>query len=694
MMMTVITIRLLGTKMKYKSLIVYSLILGSSSLFADPITDYMFGHSWNSPSILKYMEKKYIVEKGSLPTVSSRFKNSFGRIQGSSYTVEVIDNGIKKEILLTNAHLLQGDNKKIVFDTISEYETIGGDVESKEFLINDSEVDICADQDIAIVDLTRIKSQITVPNFGTYNIQKNKITTHGMNNSPRGYYLMDSYGDSWPESNRNKKPLFKNTQTGEMLNFIQMGNMFDFSCNYFPSSPEHYDGNAIFIPINSRVKSFTVEPSPFVQKIFNNVNSLYVHQQRVKYNTCHVEMSSKLKDDLRVKTSHFSSNLVVPSGIVPGMSGAPLVSNNDLRQSEYEIIGMVSSYNRRMQQSHFISTKNIKKCIHKALSENRDESNDKVEFAYSAELNTLYRKSNNYVEVPLSTGSAGHYFGGDGAAGNGGDGAAGNGGDGAAGNGGNCDTGVAGDGAAGNGGDGAAGNGGNCDTGSAGDGAAGNGGETESDNTQEIKPVSGMLFKGEHVLGFNCPVANTSVNLFANWEYKSFVEATNRNCHPIALDSTETLSTLLRKKLNLSKVKKVRAVNNNLHSLKLSAKLTILKTQQIKLNISGSYYLKESDSEIDFRDEIIIDSDLKRFNPYYEIKIKEDNITNFFNSYEGGESLVLDLKELFFINLEQIKKSDSSIDEILLENNKAKLYGSLKYKEASKGSIPVELVWK
>ena len=43
--------------------------------------------------------------------------------------------------------------------------------------------------------------------------------------------------------------------------------------------------------------------------------------------------------------------------------------------------------------------------------------------------------------------------------------------------------------------------------------------------------------------------------------------------------------------------------------------------------------------------------------------------------------------------IEQIKKSKESIEDILLNNNKAKLYGSLKFKDSKKGSVPVELVW-
>lgn len=621
--------------MKYKTILFYSLILSSNALLADPLTDYMFGLALDDKKIQNYMAKKNIIENGSLPTVSSRFKQSLGRIKGSSYTVEVIDDGVIKEILLTNAHLLQGEKKQVVFDRINDF----GTKESFEFSILDSEVKICGNQDIAVVDLTRIKSLVKIPSFGTYNIQNDQITTYGQNNSPRGYYLMDDYGEAWPYPNQNMKPLFKNDQTGEMLNFIQMGNMFDFSCNYFPSSPEHYDGNAIFIPINSRVKEFTNAPAPFVQKIFNNVNSLYVHQQRVLQNTCRIEMNKKLMEGQRVKTSHFSSNLIVPAGIVPGMSGAPLIANNNLKQSEYKIIGMVSSYNRRMQQSHFISSKNIKKCIQKAIHQD-EVSPSSVDFAFSPELNTLYRKSKNYVEIPLSTRSAGHFFGGDGAAGNGGDGAAGNGGLGPTG-----------------------------------------------------KPVSGMLFNGEHVLGFNCPVGKKNVNVFANWEYKNFQESTKIQCTPIGIKSKISLASLLRNKVGRIKIKKIKASNQVMNSLKLKAKISILKDESIKLEISGSYYLKERDKEIGFKDQVIIKQNLGKFNPYYELKITEDNITNFFNDYKGGESLVIDLKELFFINLEQIKASSKSIEQILIQNNRPKLYGSLKFKSSKKGSIPVELVW-
>jgi hypothetical protein len=202
-----------------------------------------------------------------------------------------------------------------------------------------------------------------------------------------------------------------------------------------------------------------------------------------------------------------------------------------------------------------------------------------------------------------------------------------------------------------------------------------------------------MLFKGEHVLGFNCPTADTSVNLFANWEYKIFEKMTKMNCTPIGLGPEQTLTNLLRHKLGKKKVKKMRASNKTMHSLQLRAKLTILRSESIRLEISGSYFLNEIENEINFKDEVNINPELSTFNPYYELEITKDKITNFFNDYEGGETLVLDVKELFFINLETVKASKKSIEEILLKNNKAKLYGSLRFKDNGKGSIPVELVW-
>jgi len=673
-----------------KTLITIFFILVSANSFADPITDYLFDKDYNFEKIQEYMAEHPVNEEGSLPTVSSFFKNSKGRIQGASFTLDLSVNGEEKKLLITNAHLIEGSDKEINYDTVFYNRT-----ESEIIKINDQDVTVCADQDIAVIDLSRSSGHEKYPSFAKY-VYGGKIITKGMNNSPRGYYLMDNYGEAWPYQNQNKKPLFENTYTNEILNFIQMGNMYDLSCNYFPSSPEHYDGNAIFIPINSRIKNFTKTPAPFVQKIFNRVNSLFVHQERVRNGTCRTELSGELKNENRVKTSHFSENLVIPAGIVPGMSGSPLVVNNDLRQDQYEIIGMVSSYNRRMQQSYFISAKHIKACIDKVLNPN-DIENKNVKFKYSSKVNSLYRSDEQFIEIPLDSGSAGHFFSGDGAAGNGGDGAAGNGGDGAAGNGGDGAAGNGGDGAAGNGGDGAAGNGGDGAAGNGGDGAAGNGGDGAAGNGGDRNlgtPQSGMIYNGIHVLGFSCLIKSEKVNVFANWEYRSLPKSIKNECSPISIDSDLSLDKLLEAKFDKKKIVNEATSNNNLHSLKLKASISLLKDRRIKVDIKGEYYLKELDDEIGFKDSFIIENSLSQFNPYHEIKITKQNITNFFNKYEGGETLVLDFKELFFINLEQISKTENSVENVLLKNNKPKLYGSLKYKNEAKGSIPVELLWR
>ena len=134
--------------------------------------------------------------------------------------------------------------------------------ESLKVNIEDQDTFFCAQEDIGLVNLNAYESQIKIIPFGKYDPFKNEIITVGMNNSPRGYYLLNEFalgGRDDPDrivwENENKRPLFFNELTGELLHFYQMGNMYDLSCNYFPSSPETYDGNAIFIPVTTRRKN-------------------------------------------------------------------------------------------------------------------------------------------------------------------------------------------------------------------------------------------------------------------------------------------------------------------------------------------------------------------------------------------------------------------------------------------------------
>ena len=644
-----------------------------SGAFADPHTDYMFDRINKYQfmnQIEKYYSKKYVSEVGSLPSVSSMFDKASGRVHGAGFVIDMSEFSDKlKNVLITNAHLLQGNKKKITLDMVNfdqVEETI--DVE-----IDDKDAYFCADKDIALINLNPYEADVRIRAFGKYDPYKRQMSTIGVNNSPRGYYLMDEFGiggrddeDRLVWKNENKRPLFFNELTGEMLHFYQMGNMFDLSCNYFPSSPETYDGNAIFIPVTTRRKNNFNNPIPFVQKIFNQPNSFYAHMARTKSNECRIDLTGELKAEERVKWSYLTNKLNVPAGIVPGMSGSPLVINEDLRQKFYRIAGMVTTYDRRMQQSHFIDQKHILECVEKMATGKTQKDN--VEFKYSSEFATFYRSSKNFVEIPNESLNAGSLFGGDGAAGNGGDGAAGNGGDGAAGNGGDC---FSGDGAAGNGGDGAAGNGG-C-----------------LFNT--TKPIKfGVKYNGEHVLGFRCHINDKNYNILANWEAKELVAS--EKCSPIRYVDDILMVNLLKEKLK--KLHKRKAKNNNLHSLKLNARF-LEKRNELVLEIKGEYYLKELDDEISFKKRIVLNEDLKNFNPYKELKIEEDDITNFLNDYEGGETLILDLSELYFVDMNRVYTSkNKKLSEIMMENNIPRIHGSLRYKNNSKGSIPIMLEWK
>ncbi len=654
-------------KLSFQMTIVLS-FLGNA--FADPHTDLMFGRISDYEFMNQfenYYSKKYIYEVGSLPSVSSLFEQASGRVHGAGFIVDMSKLHPKLgNVLVTNAHLLQGNKKEITVDKVY-YDKIE---ESLKVNIEDQDTFFCAQEDIGLVNLNAYESQIKIIPFGKYDPFKNEIITVGMNNSPRGYYLLNEFalgGRDDPDrivwENENKRPLFFNELTGELLHFYQMGNMYDLSCNYFPSSPETYDGNAIFIPVTTRRKNNFENPIPFVQKIFNQPNSFYAHMARTQSNECLIEMTGELKKEERVKISYLTEKLSVPAGIVPGMSGSPLLINDNLREKTYRVAGMVTTYDRRMQQSHFIDQEHILECINK-MAEGKGEDRD-VEFKYSYKFNTFYRSAKNFVEIPNESLNAGTLFGGDGAAGNGGDGAAGNGGD----------------GAAGNGGDGAAGNGG--------DGAAGNGGDGGKFSNTKSPILFGVQFKGEHTLGFRCDIEGNRYNIIANWEAKKLVET--KNCLPIKASENVSLKSLLKQKIG--KLHRKKAKNNNLDNFKLNAQF-IEKEKQLILEIKGQYYLSELDEKISFKKKIVLKDQLESFNPYIELKIEEKDITNFFNDYRGGETLILDLSELYFIDMNRVyKKELEGIKGVLEDNNRPRIHGSLRFKNNSKGSVPIVLEW-
>lgn len=644
--------------MAIKKVILLSLL--SMQVLADPLSEAMFqDRDANDFDLYSYFSRKPIIEKGSLPVVSSKIEGAQGRIQGSSFIIQIRDHsGPKGNYLLTNAHLLQGSDKMI-----------------SDLPIPDDHSYFCSDDDVAIVDLAFLEADL--PAFGVYDKEENSLYTHGKNNSPRGYVLTDSYSEGF--YNKNKRPLFENQLTGERFNFVQMGNMFDLSCNYYPSSPEYYDGNAVFIPITEHIKDIAENPSPFTQRIFNQINTYQAHMARTIKNDCFINMDGEIQNNHLHKKSYFSGNMLFPAGIVPGMSGSPLLINEDLRQSRYEIAGMVTAYDRRVQVSHFIGQKSIKSCLDKAIAKKHEEG---TVFKYDPVQNTLYRQDENFVEIPFITASAGSHFAGNGAAGNGGNGAAGNGGNGAAGNGGN--------GAAGNGGDCSLENAGNGAAGNGGNGAAGNGGD--SCDSKSASPKAGLNYKGEHTLGFRCIVEGRAFNIYANWEARLLVNE-GHDCSPITAKDAD-LKSLLLEKFKDGDLVDESAKASYLHSFDLKIKVEEVLEDKALIKVSGSYYVKEIDTDIYFKDTIEFDFNSEVFNPFVSIKIDKTKITNWFNDYEGGEEIILDLREFFFINLERVYAKDYGVLEALEENNLPKVHGALKSRKANKGSVPVELRWK
>ena len=104
--------------------------------------------------------------------------------------------------------------------------------------------------------------------------------------------------------------------------------------------------------------------------------------------------------------------------------------------------------------------------------------------------------------------------------------------------------------------------------------------------------------------------------------------------------------------------------------------------------------MSELDEKISFKKKIVLKDQLESFNPYIELKIEEKDITNFFNDYRGGETLILDLSELYFIDMNRVyKKELEGIKGVLEDNNRPRIHGSLRFKNNSKGSVPIVLEW-
>ena len=628
-------------KLNLLLLLLLLFIIVSSNCYSDPITQCKILEKTNEnncseDAIYSFYEKKHILENGSLPTISSSFEKMKGEVRGHSFGIKILNNSSIKNVLITNAHLLQGKNKSAIFDKIKFRRR----KESQKISIRQQDVYYCSNQDIAIVNLDNTKLPEFYKSFGRYDYEEQTLYTKGMNNSPKSGNWEKAFEVS---INENMKPLFNNILSGEMLNFIQMGNMFDRSCNFYPSSPEFYKGNAIFVPINNRINQIIKDVTPFRQIIFKNLNNLSSIREMIMNGNCSEQPDAKFKDNDFYVTSFASKNIIVPAGIVPGMSGLPLLINDDLLQSKYIIAGMATSYNRNMQSSYFTGAKNIKDCLNDLI--NNKLQNENVEFKFSDQFETLYRESEDFTEIPLIFSNL------------------------------------------------------------SGDGLVANGGTYQKTKNKILK--SGIMYKEKHVVGFNCKFNNEQFNVFANWESRYLFNEKNSNCEPIYINSKKMNLIKLFKLKNKAKILKgVTPKNNNASGLKIKAKISIVK-EKIKFVLDVSYKFLKFNEKISFKETIFIDSKLQNFEPLIKIKLTEDKLKHrrFMKTFKrekyleyvkhAHDELILDVKELFFIDLERVNyNSKLSIVDALKKNNRVKVYGSIKYKDSKIGSIPIEIKWK
>ncbi len=637
--------------MKYKILFIYTLGL-SFFVNADPYTDILLGKNVDSYKINEYYKKHYIEDKESLVVIGSHYKESEMPIAGTGFTIES-DN---RKFIITNSHLVDGDNKFYVY-------------RGELFPVQEDNTLSCANDDVAVVEVNNNIKEI----FGRYDRHKNSLYTHGKNNSPRGQQKSEFHFGENREINYNNRPLFENSLSGETLSYVQIGNMYDLSCNFYPSSPEHYKGNALFVPISEAIKSITTEAIPYKQNHHNQIGMMNSIMDLITHNECRINLDSKVKEHEKSRQSFLSKAIITPSSIVPGMSGSPLLQNNNLTQSKYQIAGIATSYDRIMQRSIFTSHSNIKSCIKNYLNGKRGHL-DSVRFKYSTKYQSTYRQKNQdrlIEEIPNTHGKA---------------------------NGDLTDTkikelydlylekkqkdlnidqdnrsniqtiemlkefkGKFKDNIIIRGGNG-----------------YGNGGGPLVYNSLEFREriiiPTGLSIAGNLVIGFRCKNSHEKSDdnyIFANWEGLAYSEIAK--CKEIYSNDKVDLIKILRKKIRNFKSNK----DQNTEETFSIRSVIKLKNDKIILTISGKNHNKK------FKESVVIDNDIEKFVPRIEIILDEDN------------TIIADIKELFFTDMLNVSRTskNQSIEDALLRHNKARVFYSVKKKNSNKGSIPLINSW-
>lgn len=647
----------------YKNLILTFIITGLGQwTFADPYTDTFRGKDIPTSEILEYYQKHHIMDKESLVVIGSHYNESELPIAGTGFSASA--NG--KKYIITNSHLIDGEAKFFIH-------------QGSLYPIDHEKTLSCANYDVAIVEIDETIKET----FARFNPNTNELYTRGMNNSPRSQLKEEfRFGDN-TMPNLNNRPLFENTLTNEMLSYVQIGNMYDLSCNFYPSSPERYEGNALFVPVSQAIKSITNEPIPYKQNHFNKIGTLHSMIALTRDNECIQDLDSKEKTSERSKQSILSKTIITPSSIVPGMSGSPLLQNNDLRQTKYNIVGIATSYDRIMQKSLFASHTHIKNCLKEYIKGSRGHLAE-VKFKYSKKYNSTYRVregKERIEELPITHAKASgdlsntkikelydlfvakkkeenkqdlnkedfrsnsqtieilrnfkdsfkNEFK-------------------------DNDTIIRGGNDYGNGGGPIASN--------------------DIDFKEKVTIPTGLAIDDKLIIGFECQADSKEDfkkhYIFANWEGLQYRSA--NKCHDINSNDNINLSKILKNRIKWSSSN---TDKNNKGDFKVKTKVSI-KKDHIQLRVSGKYNNKN------FKKNIKIDNDLKEFSPRIKVELDKDY------------ALVADIKELFFTDMlnVEIKKRNQSVESALKDSDKVRVLYSLIKNDEKKGSIPLVNTWK
>ena len=213
-----------------------------------------------------------------------------------------------------------------------------------------------------------------------------------------------------------------------------------------------------------------------------------------------------------------SGKQVMPSIIVPGISGSPVIDFTNVEfQSKFimrtKLKGIVMSYNNRLQLSYLVNPKHLIALISEFMGNSRREESQLLADNSKGVVWRLDQNANiTYRTVSTSLGelkelhseliNSGDYDTGDG-------------GDYDTGDGGDYDTGDGGDYDTGDGGDYDTGDGGDYDTGDGGDYDTGDGGDL-GPKRKVLRP--GVSLNGEQVLGYKIKLDEKENYIYANWE--------------------------------------------------------------------------------------------------------------------------------------------------------------------------------